>query len=119
MSKQLQPQEVVTHYILPAIRKELAVSMKAKGDDQKTIAKKLCVTEAAVSNYFSEKRASKLSFPITLKQTIDTSSNGINDRLSFIKESQKLLKLALSEGITCKVCHDVAKTPLKCRVCFD
>jgi len=119
MGRQLQPQEIVAHYVLPAIRKELAVSMKASGSDQKTIAKKLCVTEAAVSQYINEKRASTITFPIILKEAIGESANEIKDNLSFTRETQKILKVAMKEGVTCKVCHEVAKTPASCRVCFE
>ena len=71
VKKLLQPQEIEVFYILPALRRELAVSLKSAGKSQKAIAGLLGVTEAAVSQYFSSKRASQVKFSDSLKKAID------------------------------------------------
>jgi uncharacterized protein len=59
--KYLLPQEIQVWYILPAIRKELTkVLVKEQGLTQKETAKILSITEAAVSQYLSEKRANTI-----------------------------------------------------------
>ncbi|HIH66091.1 MAG TPA: transcriptional regulator, partial [Nanoarchaeota archaeon] len=55
--KLLHPQELEVFYFIPAIRKELSVQMKKKGKGQREIANLLGITEAAVSQYISSKRA--------------------------------------------------------------
>ena len=51
------PQEIEVWYVLPAIRKELVVTLKEKNLTQKKIAEFLNITEAAVSQYIKQKRA--------------------------------------------------------------
>jgi predicted transcriptional regulator len=52
------PCEIIVWHILPAIRRELAKNMiKRHGLSQKEVAKKLGLTEAAISRYLSGKRA--------------------------------------------------------------
>lgn len=50
------PCETIIWYILPGIRKEITKSLIKNGLSQKEAAKKLGVTDAAVSQYLSEKR---------------------------------------------------------------
>ena len=52
------PCETIVWHILPAIRRELAkIMVEKRGLTQKEAAKRLGLTEAAVSRYFSGKRA--------------------------------------------------------------
>lgn len=53
----MQPCESAAKYKVPAIKAKLARDLKKKGCSQKEIAKLLGVTEAAVSQYLSGKRA--------------------------------------------------------------
>lgn len=55
----MQPCESAVKYKVPAIKAELARKLKKEGKSQKEIAKLLGVTEAAVSQYLSGKRAKK------------------------------------------------------------
>lgn len=50
------PQEIEVRYVLPVLRRELAKQMIKLGLSQKDAAKKLGITEAAVSQYFKKKR---------------------------------------------------------------
>lgn len=64
------PCELVIWYVLPAIRRELAKSMVEDwGMSQRAAANRLGLTDAAVSQYLSEKRGKvKLNDPVVLKQ---------------------------------------------------
>ncbi len=113
VKKLLQPQEIEVFYVLPALRRELAVCMKESGKAQKHIAKLLGVTGAAVSQYFSSKRASQLKFSAVLKKAIVESANKISDDISLMREVQKLLQLTRDERVTCSHC-------LKdCNACYE
>lgn len=58
------PQEIEVWYLLPSLRKEIArVFIKDYNMKQKEVADILGVTEAAVSQYLSSKRAVELKFP--------------------------------------------------------
>ena len=50
------PCEIIIWYVLPGIRREITKNMIKNGLTQKEAAKKLGVTDAAVSQYLSEKR---------------------------------------------------------------
>ena len=78
--KLTQPQEVEVLYLLPAIRRELAIAMKKTGMEQKKIAELLCVTEPAVSQYFSSKRAQKIKFTKEILGKIQVSAEKIKNK---------------------------------------
>ena len=119
VKKNLHPQEIEVWYILPAIRKELTIEMKKLGLDQKTIAKIIGITEAAVSQYISEKRANEVEFDQETKEEIKKSAELIskNGKLLF-QEMQHLLNKALQNKVICKVCHNHNNLPDDCGVCF-
>ena len=54
------PQEIATWYIIPAIRREFVKEMISQGLSQRQAADRLGLTEAAVSNYMKDKRASEI-----------------------------------------------------------
>lgn len=113
VKKLLQPQEIEVFYVIPALRRELAVCMKESGKSQKVAAGLLGVSEAAVSHYFSSKRASQLKFSAELKKAIGESASKISDELSLMREMQKLLQLTREERVACSHC-------LKdCNACFE
>lgn len=117
--KVLTPQSVEVHYILPAVRRELAVDLKELGLGQKDIAKKLLVTEAAVSQYINEKRAQKVHFNDKIQKEIKRSAKRLKEDSFLIAETQTLLKMIKSEKITCKVCNEEGHIPESCEVCFE
>ena len=51
----LMPQEIEVRYILPALRKELAIEL-SKDMKQKEVANILNITQSALSQYHKEKR---------------------------------------------------------------
>lgn len=119
VKKSLQPQEIQVWYIIPALRKELTLEMKKLGLDQKTIAKIIGVTEAAVSQYIKEKRANEIKFDENTKEEIKKSAQLIsqNGKLLF-QEMQHLLNKALENKVTCTFCHKMNDLPEDCEICF-
>lgn len=60
-------------YILPAVRRQVAIILKEKyGMSQKKIAKVLGLTEAAVSNYIRRKRGSKMRLEKNVIEKLDS-----------------------------------------------
>ena len=113
------PQEIEVWYILPALRRQLALNMKQKGLKQNEIARIMHVTEAAVSQYFKSKRAKEVAFPENLKQEIKTSAEKIMEENSlFMSELQNLLNLIKQEHLLCAIhkCHCIL--PENCEVCM-
>lgn len=112
------PQEIEVWYILPAIRKELVVALKKKGKPQKEIAKLLNITEAAVSQYVSEKRAKEISFPQEVKEFIEKSAEKIVDSESAFHQIQKINDFIKKSKALCQL-HAQIEGDLKgCDVCY-
>jgi uncharacterized protein len=59
----IMPQEIEVWYLLPALRRELAkIFIEHHNMTQKDAAKILAITEAAISQYLSEKRGGEVQF---------------------------------------------------------
>lgn len=99
----MHPQEIELFYVLPALRREIAACMKSKGLSQKAIAKLLGITEPAVSQYFSAKRAKTVKFSDKILGEIHASAPKITNHNSLVSETQKLLHMAREEGVVCQV----------------
>lgn len=114
----LQPQEVEVYYIIPVIRKELALAMKEDGMEQKKIAELLGVTPSAISQYLSNKRAADIEVGDVLRKKIRASVKHITSPISLIGEMQKLIKVAKQNKILCRVHEKLGGAPEGCDVCF-
>ena len=114
----LQPQEVEVFYILPAIRRELTIELKRLGKSQKEIARLLNVTESAVSQYISAKRAGDVRFPDAIAKEIRAAAPRIEDYETMVKEMQAILAKGKEARFICRMHERVADVPTGCDVCF-
>jgi predicted transcriptional regulator len=114
----LQPQEVEVFYLLPAIRREFAIALKALGKSQRDIAKLLGVTDAAVSQYITKKRGHDVSLPADMAKAIARAAPSITDHHAFVHEAQRALARAKEGGFLCKIHGQLADVPKGCDVCF-
>ncbi len=89
----MMPQEIEVFYTLPAIRREMAISMKASGRKQKDIAKLLCVEESTISQYLKDKRAAKIRLDERFRKDIAEAAKRIASQADFIREAQRLLSI--------------------------
>jgi len=100
----VQPQEIEVWYVLPAIRRELAKTLKEAGQSQKSIAQLLNVTEAAVSQYFNVKRAKEVKFNKEILTEVKKAAERImKDSDAMIPETQRLLELAWEHNLVCEL----------------
>ena len=112
------PQEVEVHYILPALRSALTKELKAQGKSQKEIAQLLNVTEPAVSQYGSAKRAKHVEVSPSVKAEVAKVAMGVQNKDDVMCKTQALLKVVRTEGITCSMCKSVAGAPPNCTICL-
>ena len=110
----LHPQEIETYYIIPTIRKYLAIFMQEQKLKQKDIANILGINSATISQYKSEKRAHKIHFDERIIQEIKTSAIIIKDRFSYLRETQRLLNLIREREFTCAFHKLYAEVPHDC-----
>lgn len=106
-SKKIQkamPQEIDVWYILPAIRRELAISLKKEGMKQKDIAIRLRVTNAAISQYLSNKRASEIKFSDKIKKEIKLAAKRVICGGNAIKEIFDIDEIIKKYHTICPMC---------------
>jgi uncharacterized protein len=110
MNKLIFPQELEVWYLLPAIRKRVALGLIKKGMPQKKIAELMFVSGAAISQYKKSKRANDNFLGIKFDDRIDYSVQKIfQNNSSFFSEMMQLNSLIKDTGILC-VIHKIKET---------
>jgi len=116
------PQEVEVWYIIPALRRELAKSMV---EDYKVMQNKVAehmgITEAAVSQYLSSKRAKEVVFTNAVLDEIQKSAKKVmENQKQFVPEMIRLTKLTGVKQVMCDIHkkQDI-ELPEGCDVCFE
>ena len=112
------PQEIEVWYVLPAIRRELAVLLRARGISQKAVAHMLGITESAVSQYINQKRAKELVFPDEVREFIREASVLIVDERSAYKQVQLISKFIKDSKALCKVHMGLESGLAGCDICY-
>ena len=116
----LHPQEIEVFYLIPAIRREFAILLKEKGMGQNEISKLLGITEAAVSQYLNNKRASEIKFNGEIKDAIKDSVENIKGTIDSVSETQKILLLARKNKFICQIHHKLSgEIEEDCNICFS
>jgi hypothetical protein len=120
--KKVMPQEIEVWYLIPAIRRELArIFIKEYGISQKESANILGVTEAAISQYLSYKRAKELSFSKEeLKRIKNVAKKIIKNKDKAMDLIYELCVSFRKAGIICKLHrrHD-KEVSKECKICMD
>lgn len=116
MSKKaiLHPQEIEVFYIIPSLRRALAESMAERGMKQKDIAILLGINTAAISQYRSNKRGNQVQFSPEVQTEIQKSATLIKDKLSYFKETQRLLRHIRTTNALCQIHKQFTDIPLGC-----
>lgn len=111
----LLPQEIEVWYIIPKIRKEMALIFI---DEYKLSYEKtgdiLGVSKAAVSQYMSNKRANKIKLSVEMMKEIKVSAKNIHEKkTNGLMEIERLLQMMKSTKCACDVCKQYNKEVLK------
>jgi len=117
----MYPQEIEVWYILPLIRKEIAKELLNHNLNQKEIALKLGITEAAVSQYINEKRANISTINKEIKEIIQNSAEKIvKNNANPIKEIQNISDFIWKNKTICKIHMQNDRSVKKgCNICFE
>ena len=103
-AKLIFPQEIEVWYVLPLIRRKIALKMVEKGLQQKQVAKIMGITPAAVCQYKTEKRAKDDFFDDDMNKELEVAvKNIIKNNKALAEEIIKLNNSAKSKGIVCKI----------------
>lgn len=99
------PQEIEVWYIIPAVRSELSKILVSQGLTQERVSKILGVSKAAISQYLSKKRATKVKFPLKVISEIRKSAEIIKSNESLVvREILRLLDVIKLTKCSCEVC---------------
>ncbi|MFA5406347.1 MAG: hypothetical protein WC307_03250 [Candidatus Nanoarchaeia archaeon] len=114
------PQELEVFYVIPAIRRELALSLSKKGFKQKKIAQIFGVTEACISNYFKSKRANEVKFNVKIIKLINDCAEKLSKgQTCFINVVQKVCKEFKNSECLCALHEKLDEHVCKCRGCLE
>ena len=115
------PQEIEVWYIIPAIRRELTKSMIGLELTQKKVVRRMGITEAAISQYLSSKRAKEVVFSNAVLDEIRKSAKKIiEDKSTIVPEMMRLTKLTGVMQVMCDLHKKQdANLPKGCDVCFE
>jgi predicted transcriptional regulator len=116
------PQEIEAFYVIPAVRRELARILVADGLTQRLVAHKLGVTDAAVSQYLSNKRGITIEYPPTVAATFraaaDAVKNATNERT--VREALEAACAAVrDERVMCTLHKKHATVKDGCSDCYE
>ena len=117
MAKLIFPQEIEVWYVLPAIRKKLALKLVEKRKSQKEVAELMGVTPAAISQYKKKKRAKAEIFDKEMEKELEKSvDNIVKNNNTLGNEIIRLNDLLKKKGILCKIYKDICALS-KCQKC--
>jgi uncharacterized protein len=105
--KLIFPQEIEVWYVLPLIRKNLALEL-VKNLKQKEVAEMMGITSAAISQYKKDKRAKNDFFNQEMKDELEKSVKTIiKDNSKLSEEIIRLNNLAKKKGLVCKMYSEI------------
>ena len=113
-------QEIEVWYVIPALRKELAKALLDLDLTQKDIAKKLGLTEPAVSQYLKNKRGKDVAFSDAALNQVKLSAKKIfksNARGASLIEIQRLCRYLKAKGHICKIHKNLNENMKGCSIC--
>ena len=96
------PCELIVMKILPIVRKETVLMLVKKGEKQRNIARKLHISEAAISQYLAKRRGNRKKNSL-LSKIIAKKMKKYNEAISF-------------EENVCNICKDLRRSNDLCRV---
>ncbi len=115
------PQEIQVWYVLPALRRELAVALiNRHGLPQKKVAKILGISEGAVSQYVSYKRGASVKFEPVMTEQIELAAGKIEaDNTIAMSELLRLSEMDYVKKLVCQI-HRSQEPSVgsRCSICF-
>lgn len=103
------PQEIETWYVIPAIRREISLSLsKDYGVSYENIGKLLGITKSAVSQYLRKKRAAKVKLhPKTTEYIKKASKRLYYGKSNSLKEITWILNIIKRKNLHYEICEDM------------
>jgi predicted transcriptional regulator len=116
------PAEIEAFYVIPAVRRELARLLVARGLTQRAIAQKLGVTEPAVSQYLANKRGIPYEYPENVARELEAAADRIkaaNDSSAARAEIAQLCDRIRDERVMCGIHRKHTTVKDGCSTCYE
>jgi predicted transcriptional regulator len=116
------PQEIEVFYTLPAVRRELARLLVNLGLTQRAVGQKLGVTDAAVSQYLSNKRGISVEYPQEIAEAIAAAAKRIKnteDLAAVRKEITVLSTMMKEHKVICELHKKHGTVKDGCAICYE
>jgi len=113
----LTPQEIEVWYILPCLRKCIAIELKELGLSQKKISEIMDVTPSAVSQYFHNKRAEKIDCDLDKKIMKETAKKIFKTPENYAEIIQTALKKIKNTKTICNIHRKIEPIKKCCGIC--
>ena len=111
-------QEIEVWYVLPAIRREMVLELKRRDMNQRTAARLLGLTDAAVSQYISGTRGPDVRFRKEMKAEIRKSVDAIQKGANVMEEIHRITKVCKCNGTLCRIHRKMGNVPKECNICM-
>lgn len=112
-------QEIEARYVLPALRRALAIELLNAGKKNVEIAEMFGMTKSAISQYFKKSRGKEFSFSLKAEKEIKKAAQRIVKGERAILEVQKLLNFVKENREICRFHHSKEKLHGGCDICFN
>ena len=108
------PQEIEVWYIIPAIRREMAMCFSREYKiSYDNIATMMSLTKAAISQYISGKRVERIKMHPKAMEEVKVSCNRIvKNKSNVTKEILRVLEIIKKKKLHCEFCGDIIEKEL-------
>ena len=115
MKKLIFPQEIEVWYVLPAIRKQLAIELVKGGLSQSQVSQLLDCSRASITQYIKKQRGQEI-LPLKIKQNIKKSAGQIIKKQSTVfKEVMFISQLIKNTGLLCQIHKKLGLAKCRCQ----
>jgi uncharacterized protein len=103
------PQEIEVWYIIPAIRREMAVCFsKDHKLSYSGVASLMSLTKSAISQYISGKRVEKIKMhPKAIGEVKISCQKIVKEKSTVVKEISRVLELIKRKKLNCEMCGEI------------
>lgn len=114
------PCELIIWYLLPGIRSQLAKELVELGFSQQEVGRRLGITQAAVSQYVSDKRGKSKGFEPEIMEMIKGLAEDIaSDKVdNLIPEICEICVKAKEDRMLCRLHGEHERVPEDCDICL-
>ncbi|MFC1801276.1 transcriptional regulator [Nanoarchaeota archaeon] len=115
MKKLIFPQEIEVWYILPAIRKYMALELIKSGLNQSQVSKLLDCSRASINQYTKQQRGQEI-LNSKIKQEIKKSSSLIiNNKSNVFQEIMRVNQIVKNTGLLCQLHKKLGLAKCSCQ----